>query len=161
MAKSTNLTPSQAKVKRPRPIRYEGEEKNCEAYIARDIITLYVTCGLGYSPIRHILGLDTDKLIEDVVRQHMLGRHNADGTIGELKCPPKKSLDSTAITIINEMTNQRYNTYSDPYIVDMINNKTWSDDPVYTKPLKCSCGAELQPEWRICPYCGDTRSLAK
>lgn len=153
------LSPSQQKVKRPRPVRYDGNKKNCEDYMARDIITLYVYCGLGYSPIRHILGLENDKLIEDVVRQHMLGRTKADGSIGELPCPAKKTLSDSTKAIVNEFA-ARYETFNDRYIIEMVQTGTWKDDPVY-KDVTCSCGAKLDPKWRLCPYCGDTSKLHK
>ena len=153
------LTPSQKKVKRPRPVRYAGDKKNCDDFMARDIITLYVYGGLGYSPIRHILGLETDKLIEDVVRQHMLGRSKADGSVGELFCPPKKKLDDTTRALINEFC-IRYNTYSDKYIITMLDTGVWKDDPVYDQ-VTCVCGAKLDPKWRLCPFCGDTSKLHK
>jgi len=154
-----NLTPAQKKVKRPRPVRYDGPNKNLNDFVARDIITLYLTCGLGYSPIRHILGLETDKKIEDVVRQHMLGRTKANGAEGELYCPPQKNLTQLSRSIINQLT-VMYETYSDPYIIEMLDKGVWKDDPVYNS-IKCVCGADLDPSWKLCPFCGDTSKLHK
>ena len=62
MSKEKLLTPSQMKVKKPRVVNYSNDIYKQQ--YGRDIITLYVACGLGYSPIRHILGLRNDKLIE-------------------------------------------------------------------------------------------------
>lgn len=70
------LTPSQMKCKKPRVVNYKDDLEKQQK--ARDIIILYVDCGLGYSPIRHVVGCKNDKLVEDVVRQHMLGRNNVD-----------------------------------------------------------------------------------
>ena len=88
-----------------RPVYYDRPDysKNMDPEVARDMITLYVTCGLGYSPIRHILGYTSDKPIENVIRQHRLGRsitkHFGSWKECRLSCPLSKQLDSVCLSI--------------------------------------------------------------
>lgn len=146
------LTPTQQKVKRARRVIYDGDNKNTDPDLARDIITLYVTCGLGYSPIRHLLGLKNDKKIEDVIRQHMLGRSGVDGSIGELNCPSRQ-LDDVNTVIILQIAN-KYDTKDEEYVYKMLTSGTWKDDPVTSNYNKCDCGTELESDWTFCPVCG-------
>lgn len=152
---------TQKKVKSPRRCVYEGENKNTEPDLARDIIVLYITCKLGYSAIRHILDLPSDKKIEDVIRQHMFGRKGVDGTIGELFCPGSTTLEEVYVPIIKEIV-KKYNTGSDPYIVEMLTTGKWSDDPITKQIPYCkNCGKELDPEWVSCPFCGKSINYGK
>lgn len=149
------LSPTQKKVKKPRRCIYSGPHKNTDSDVAKDILSLYVTCKLGYSPICHILGLKKHKKIEDVIRQHMLGRKGVDGSIGELYCPSSKELEEQYIPIIKNLISQ-YNTQNDPYIVEMLNTGKWYDD---SYPAKCSsCGSELKGDWVACPFCGKSKT---
>lgn len=151
MSKEKLLTPSQMKVKKPRVVNYSNDIYKQQ--YGRDIITLYVACGLGYSPIRHILGLRNDKLIEDVVRQHMLGRSNVDSENGELYCPQSKKLDVYTSFIIKYMC-ERYGTMTDPYIKSMFETGKWKDDPVTLSKKICPyCSKEMEKDWLFCPYC--------
>lgn len=153
------LTPSQAKVKRPRPIYYTGPYKNADYEFGRDAINLYLVCGLGYSPIRHILGEESDKKIEDIMRQHNLGRKAVSGEDGELFCPGVSKLSETTKATVLELCS-KYGTSDDPYIVKMLKEERWSDDPKYVYPSKCSCGIQLEKGWKICPMCGERISKA-
>lgn len=156
--KSTeNLSSTQKKVKNPRRCIYDGDKKNTDPELARDIISLYVTCKLGYSPIRHIVGLSSDKKIEDVIRQHMLGRKDVDGTIGELSCPNSTEISESCMWLIQEYI-QKYNTGEDAYIRKMLSNNKWNDDPITSKSKVCAfCGKPLESDWVSCPYCGHRR----
>lgn len=148
------LSPTQKKVMKPRRCVYDGEKKNTDPQIARDIISLYVTCKLGYSAIRHILGLPNDKKIEDVIRQHMLGRKGVDGNIGELYCPGSTEIEESCKHIISNMI-QQYGTSEDQYNIRMMSTDKWFDDPVYMKINKCKkCGESIESNWKICPFCG-------
>lgn len=144
------LTPSQMKCKQPRVVNYKDNLEKQQK--ARDIIVLYVDCGLGYSPIRHIIGCKNDKLVEDVIRQHMLGRNNVDDANGELVCPSSKYLSEYQKSIITAKA-QRYLTIDDPYIVDMLANGTWSDDPAYGPCICNVCGNQVEDRWAYCPFC--------
>lgn len=156
-----HLSSTQKKVKNPRRCIYDGPQKNTDSDLARDILSLYITCKLGYSPIRHILGLSSDKKIEDVIRQHMLGRKGVDGSIGELYCPGSKVLEECCVPIIQNLIHV-YDTKNDPYVVEMMVSGKWSDDPISNKSNKCGhCGKDLQPDWISCPYCGEHRNLTK
>ena len=148
--KQVLLTPSQAKCKRPRVVNYKDDKTKQQK--ARDIIILYVECGLGYSPIRHVIGLPNDKLVEDVIRQHMLGRNNVDEANGELFCPQSRYLSDSQVSTIKRISSH-YMTENDPYVLDMIDSRKWSDEPAY-KPNTCkTCGTLLDPEWLYCPFC--------
>ena len=144
------LTPSQVKCKKPRVVNYKDDLEKQQK--ARDIIVLYVDCGLGYSPIRHVVGCRNDKLVEDVIRQHMLGRNNVDDENGELMCPQSRYLSEYQKSIITEKA-MRYLTIDDPYVVDMLANGKWSDDPV-CGPMICKiCGNMIESNWKYCPNC--------
>ena len=145
-----SLTPSQMKCKQPRVVNYKDDPEKQQK--ARDIIVLYVDCGLGYSPIRHIVGCKNDKLVEDVIRQHMLGRNNVDDANGELVCPSSRYLSEYQKSIITAKA-QRYMTIDDPYIVDMLANGTWSDDPAYGPRICNVCGNKVEDGWAYCPFC--------
>ena len=134
------LTPSQMKCKKPRVVNYSGNQEKQQK--ARDIIVLYVECGLGYSPIRHILGLPNDKLVEDVIRQHMLGRNNVES----------RYLSEFQKSIIIQKS-QRYLTEEDPYIVDMLADGKWSDDPICGPKICKVCGNKVEDGWAYCPFC--------
>lgn len=149
-----HLSSTQKKVRHPRRCIYAGEHKNTDITLARDILSLYITCKLGYSPIRHILGLSSDKKVEDVIRQHMLGRKCVDGSIGELYCPGSATIEECYKGIIQGCI-KKYNTQEDPYNKKMMTTGKWTDDPIHKKSNKCPhCNTELQPEWVACPYCG-------
>jgi len=156
-----NLSSTQKKVKQPRRCIYSGEHKNTDPAVARDILSLYITCQLGYSPIRHVLGLLNDKKIEDVIRQHMLGRKGVDGTIGELCCPGCTEISEFCKSVIEDAVT-RYNTKSDPYVIKMLTTGKWGDDPVVKKQTTCiKCGKELQDDWTHCPFCGANRKAGE
>lgn len=144
------LTPSQMKCKKPRVVNYKDDLEKQQK--ARDIIVLYIDCGLGYSPIRHIIGAKNDKLVEDVIRQHMLGRNNVDEENGELMCPQSRYLSEHQKSIITQKA-QRYLTIDDPYIVDMLADSKWSDDPAYGPKIRNVCGNKVEDEWAYCPFC--------
>ena len=144
------LTPSQMKCKKPRVVNYSNDQEKQQK--ARDIIVLYVECGLGYSPIRHILGIPNDKLVEDVIRQHMLGRNNVDEENGELMCPQSRYLSEFQKSIIIQKS-QRYLTEEDPYIVDMLADGKWSDDPICGLKICKVCGTKIEWTWKYCPSC--------
>lgn len=159
MSKSnSNLTPTQKKVKKPRPVYYSGEKKNMDPEVACDILTLYITCKLGYSPIRCIIGDKNDHRIEDVVRQHMVGRKDVDGHFGELQCSGSKVIEEYYKPVIEHMI-RKYGTQNDPYVLQMMNTGKWHDKPAYAKRItNCpKCGKDVEPEWKLCPFCG--RSL--
>ena len=144
------LTPSQMKCKKPRVVNYADDPEKQQK--ARDIIVLYVECGLGYSPIRHIIGCKNDKLVEDVIRQHMLGRNNVDEKNGELFCPQCRYLSEFQKSIIIQKAS-RYLTQDDSYIIDMLANGTWSDDPAYGPKICKVCGNKVEDSWTYCPNC--------
>ena len=148
-----NLTPTQIKVKHPRPVRYAGK-KAVDPCMARQIITLYLTCGLGYSPIREVIGLKSDRLVEDVIRQHMLGRGGVDGEGGELTCPPINPLTPTTALLIKLIAQERGTIHSD-YVERMLREGRWWDEPVTSKVTKCSCGYVIEDKkFNHCPMCG-------
>lgn len=149
-SRKKSLTPSQMKCKQPRVVNYKDNLEKQQK--ARDIIVLYVECGLGYSPIRHIIGCKNDKLVEDVIRQHMLGRNNVDEENGELMCPQSRYLSEYQKSIITAKA-QRYLTTDDPYIVDMLANGKWTDDPAYGPRICNVCGNKVEDEWAYCPFC--------
>ena len=155
-----NLTPTQTKVKRARRIVYSGDNKNMDPELARDIITLYVGFGLGYSPIRHIVGYANDKRIEDVIRQHMFGRSGVDGSIGELTCPASPTLDEVSTKFIMNLAS-KYETLNDDYVDTMLKTGRWKDDPVTSTYNNCECGYEMDKEWTFCPNCGKRRKKPK
>lgn len=147
------LSPTQKKVKKPRRVIYAGEHQNLDPSIARDIITLYIFCQLGYSPIRHVLDLPNDKKIEDVIRQHMLGRTKVDGTIGELACPGNTQLDTLKTKVVRKIAD-KYGTLEEPYVYNMLVTGRWSDDPISSDYGKCECGYKLEDYMVYCPMCG-------
>jgi hypothetical protein len=156
-----HLSSTQRKVKQPRRCIYDGEHQNTDKTLARDILSLYITCKLGYSAIRHILGLPNDKKIEDVVRQHMVGRKGVDGAIGELQCPGSTTIEESYKTVV-EQCMRDYKTQNDPYNVKMMTTGKWEDDPVAKKITTCAfCGKELEDSWVACPYCGKNRDAGK
>lgn len=140
-----------------RPVMYEGPDKKIDSDVGVDILTLYITCGLGYSPIRHILRLKNDKLIEDVIRQHRLGRSitSKPGYEREcrLRCPRASKLDEVSTQIIKRLV-EKYNSISDDYVYLMLTTGSWKDDPVTSDYYKCECGFELEKEFEFCPKCG-------
>ena len=153
---NSDYSPGQRDSKRPRPINYRAFPEIQET--CRDIITMYVTLGLGESAVRHVIGAEDDKLIEDVVRQHNLGRNNIDSGqrvyTTKLYCPNKKELSSLDVRIIQHLCD-KYGTLSDPYNVKLIRNKTWNNDPSYMKNKNCrNCGHTVPFENNFCPMCG-------
>lgn len=150
-----NLTPAQKKVKQGRPVYYEGEKKNCEPEIARDIIFLYVTCGMGYSAARHVTGGKSDKLIEDVIRQHGFGRKSVDGDKGELQCPGSYTLSEKFLPLVRDLI-KKYGTGNDSYNIKMLETGECRDDPLCAKKIKeCpKCHADWDESWNFCPQCG-------
>ena len=140
--------------KNARPVYYSGEQMNFDPDVARDIITLYVTCAIGYSAIRHIIGLKNDKRIEDVICQHNLGRRYEEEHPGQLLCPGRSAIGDIEQSIIYQMVH-KYMTADDPYVVEMLKTRRWSDDPAYASKVRVcpKCGMELAPEWRGCPVC--------
>ena len=149
-----DLNVFQKNVKRPCPVRYGHKKGEVDPEKARYIIELYVCCGLGYSPIRHILGLPNDKIIENVIRQHGFGRKGIKPEKGELFCPSKKKLDSKSAYIIKDAA-EYFGTSSDEYIIQMLKCGYWCDDPVCSNPNKCSCGYIIEdPNFNLCPMCG-------
>lgn len=152
----SDYSPGQRRSQRPRPINYRAFPEIQE--MARDIITMYVTIGLGESAIRHVIGLDDDKPIEDVVRQHNFGRNNLDKgkyvCTTKLYCPNKKELDSLDVRMIQRLCD-KYGTLSDPYNVKLIEEKTWNNDPAYIKDKNCpKCNHVVPFEDNFCPKCG-------
>ena len=144
------LTPSQMKCKKPRVVNYKDDLEKQQR--ARDAIVLYVECGLGYSPIRHVLGCGNDRLVEDVIRQHMLGRNNVDDENGELFCPQSRYLSDYQKTIVS-MKAKRYLTDVDPYVIDMLDSGKWSNDPVCGPKICKICGNKVKDSWMYCPNC--------
>lgn len=154
------LTPTQKIVKRPGKCRYAGEDKNVEPEVARWIITLYLTCRLGYTPIKHILGLANDKVIENVVRQHGLGRSQVRHDIGELKCKGDKHIQDWYMPVIIEAMTE-FGTRNNAYNEKMITTRTWNDESRGQDKFCRNCGKELKPEWIRCPYCSSGHSTKK
>lgn len=156
--KSTHLSPEQLAVKRPGRIIYEGEGMNCSPERARHIIELYLVGKLGYSPIRHILNEPHDHRIENVIRQHRLGRSKVNGNNGELECPGSSRLDLKTTRMIKEYS-EYYGTSKDPYVVEMVNKGRWKDDPIKADDTKCnSCKFEFKDaDYQFCPKCGKPR----
>lgn len=72
--KSNCFCEAQSRVKRSRPVYYSGPKKNCDPERARHIIEMYLVGQMGYTPIRYIIGDENEHRIENVIRQHMLGR---------------------------------------------------------------------------------------
>lgn len=162
------LTPTQRKVARPRKVNYyDPNGKNyVDPQVARDIIVLYVWCGLGYSPIRELLGHTNDKVIEDVVRQHMFGRSQTthevvvDGVsypfYGELVCPGCKGhkLDQHTTPIVVAIAD-RYGTRNNQYVKEMLKRGEWWDAPSYIKSKPCpKCGKDASTSDKLCKFCG-------
>lgn len=155
MARRTRFT--ELDVVKFRPVYYDGPKQKLTHEMGADILTLYITCGLGYSPIRHIMGLKNDKIIEDVVRQHRLGRsltRKEDGyTECRLRCHSSKCLDDVTTRIVGRIAD-KYNTSDTEYVYNMLTTGTWKDDPVGSDYYKCKvCGQDIELEWQFCPNC--------
>lgn len=140
-----------------RPVYYDGPDKKLESDTGVDILTLYIVCGLGYSPIRHIIRAKNDKIIEDVIRQHRLGRSLTRKEDGykecRLRCPGSNRLDELTTQIVLRIA-QKHGTEDEDYVHNMLITGMWSDDPVGADYNKCKvCGNDLNPEWIICPIC--------
>lgn len=158
---------AQQDLKQPRVVIYAGKNKNCDPELARHILELYIVCQFGYTPIKHVLGQLNDKKIEDVVRQHMLGRRNVRGENGELFCPSNKKLSDKSRSIVIELA-RMYNTLEDPYVETMLKTGIWEDE---SKPNRAEdevdysvcpeCGAEYTENAKYCAACGHNRSLDK
>lgn len=149
------LNYSQKKVKKPRPVYYDGPDKNVDPDMGRDILVLYIHGQLGYSPIRCILGLSNDHAIEDVVRQHMLGRKDVDGAQGELYCPSQKVISEECIPLIKRLA-KKYGTEDNEEVQRMLHLGEWRDVPAYEKRVtECpKCGkARADMSWAYCPFC--------
>ena len=156
-----NLSSTQKKVKQPRRCIYDGENKNTDPELARDILSLYITCELGYSPIRHLVGLNSDKKIEDTIRQHMLGRKGVDGSIGELYCPGSTCLPEEAKEVVSSIA-RKYKTKEDPYVKELLLTGKWKDDPIKATKKVCDhCGKELEKDWKVCPFCGTRKESGR
>lgn len=149
-----NLTPTQKNVKRGRPLFYDGPHKNADPKVARDIVSMYVTCGMGYSAIRHVIGHKNDKFIEDVIRQHMFGRKNVKGDDGEIYCPGSSTLHGRFKDLVQYYVH-KYGTNNDPYVIEMMTTGKCGDDPAYNKKLQnCpKCGEAWHDRWVRCPIC--------
>ena len=148
-----------------KPVYYEGPKKKLDHDMGVDILTLYITCKLGYSPIRHIIGLKNDKIIEDVIRQHRLGRALTKKEDGykecRLRCPSDSHLNELTTTIIKQIA-EKYNTLNEDYVYKMLTTGTWADDPVGADYNKCKkCGADINPEWIFCPMCQTRLKVSK
>lgn len=152
---------------RLRPVPYDGPNPKLSRDTGRDILTLYLVCKLGYSPIRHVIGLKNDKLIEDVIRQHRLGRSISKKEDAwrecRLRCPSSTQLDEISTKIIINIAN-KYGTIDEDYVHKMLTTGKWEDDPVTSEYNNCpKCGLELSPEDYFCRRCGirvrDTRQL--
>lgn len=161
------LTPTQHVMNsRKRKVSYNPDvNKNyIDPDVAKNILILYLL-GFGYSPIRHLIGEKNDKKVEDVVRQHMIGRTKTselhiefDGEdfpfYGELYCPSKRKLTEDMVFYAN-LVGHSYNTLSDEYVVEMFKTGEWHDDPVNPRTKKCkNCGEELESHHNFCPVCG-------
>lgn len=150
----------QKKNKRPRYVYYDGPKKNCEPKDARRILELYVAHGLGYTPIRHILRFKHEHLIEDVVRQTLLGRNRVDGSCGELLCPSVNVISDLSCKRI-QMIMEEYGTLSDPYNAEMLKTRRWEDSSAgKTKKVKIckSCKHEIPDDNNFCGFCGKPRN---
>ena len=155
MARRTRFT--ELDVVKFRPVYYSGPKKKLDPEVGVDILILYITCGLGYSPIRHILGLKNDKLIEDVIRQHRLGRSLTKKEDGykecRLRCKSASKLDEISTQIVKNLS-EKYDTQKDDYVYMMLTTGTWSDDPVGADYYTCKvCGATIDLDWKFCPQC--------
>lgn len=155
MARRTRFT--ELDVVKFRPVQYEGPEPKMDPETGVDILTLYITCKLGYSPIRHIVKCKNDKLIEDVIRQHRLGRSLTRKEDGykecRLRCPSSEKLDEISTKIIMQIA-EKHGTLNDDYVRKMLETGTWKDDPVGADYYKCKkCGYDLQEDWEFCPKC--------
>lgn len=149
------LSPTQTDVKHPCPVKYKDNLKLQDQ--ARDIILLYIGAKLGYTPIKHIVGLKSDKLIENVVRQHMFGRQDIKWDKGELPCPNSKALDEFSAFLVIKIA-KKWNTLQDPYVDKMIHNNKWYDESNLKKSklTKCKhCGFESDKKFKFCPMCGE------
>lgn len=155
MARRTRFT--ELDIVKFRPVYYEGPKKKLDHDTGVDIITLYVVCGLGYSPIRHVIGAKNDKIIEDVIRQHRLGRSLTKQTDGykecRLRCPGVNTLDEFTTKIVLRIA-QKHGTEDEDYVHKMLVTGRWQDDPVGSDYNKCKiCGTVLDPNWIFCPTC--------
>lgn len=155
MARRTRFT--ELDVVKFRPVYYEGPNKKLDHSVGVDIITLYIVCGLGYSPIRHIVKLKNDKIIEDVIRQHRLGRSLTRKEDGykecRLRCPNSQKLDEFTTQVVLRIA-QKYGTENEDYVYRMLTTGTWKDDPIDSNYHKCKhCGFELDESWTFCPNC--------
>ena len=152
----------QEKVKSAHVIRYRGDNKNCDEKFARDVITLYLTCKLGYAPIRRILGKKSERKIGDIIRQHGFGRKSLkakNNSDTELNCPSSTIISKIDCELIKEIAKD-YGTYDDPYVKNMIETGRWKDEK-RTRVWKCKCGQEWEDGWAFCPKCGTRRDPAK
>lgn len=157
MARRTRFT--ELDVVKFRPVYYEGPNKKLDHEVGLDILTLYIVCGLGYSPIRHIIGVKNDKIIEDVIRQHRLGRSLTRKEDGykecRLRCPKASTLDEFTTQVVLRVA-KKYGTENDEYVYKMLTTGTWKDDPVGADYYKCKkCGNECMLTWDVCPNCGE------
>ena len=154
---------------KPRVVRYRGEKANFTDSLGCDIITLYLTCKLGYAPIRMIMGLSNDSKIERVIYQHKLFRADPDNhDVTDLQAESATKIDDIYMPIIKDRIN-KYNTADHPYIAKMLKTQTWYDlDPSKERDLiadfegRCrNCSSKLDPKWDFCPKCGKRRNVEK
>jgi len=155
MARRTRFT--ELDVVKFRPVYYEGDQKKLDHDTGVDILTLYITCGLGYSPIRHIIGAKNDKIIEDVIRQHRLGRALTKKSDGykecRLRCPNAQKLDEITTQIVLRIA-QKHGTENEDYVYNMLTTGRWQDDPVGADYYTCKvCGQAIELDWVECPTC--------
>lgn len=140
-----------------RPVYYDGPKQKLDHSTGVDILTLYIVCGLGYSPIRHIIGARNDKIVEDVIRQHRLGRSLTRKYDGykecRLRCPGKTQLDEFTTKIVLNIAT-KHGTENDDYVWKMLTTGQWKDDPVDANYYKCKkCGNDIELDWVVCPHC--------
>lgn len=155
----------QEKVKTAPTIRYRGENKNCDEQFARDVITLYLTCKLGYAPIRRILGQKSEKKINSIIRQHGLCRKDpkkSDSSDAQLFCPSSKTISEIDSKLIRDIAKQ-YGTLESEYVSNMLRTGVWTDEK-RTDSWKCpNCGTKYDEKesWDFCPKCGRRINPAK
>lgn len=127
---------------------YRGTDANFDPELARDIITLYVTCSFGPRAIQHVLGLPCPRPIYDVLSQHNLCLNdNVDACVEfELHRDTSRRLQSYQRQVVYAMI-KKYSTADDSRVVSLLTaSESAEPDAVQTghravkvRPVKVTC----------------------
>lgn len=115
------------KSRRPKIYHEDTFKGQVQQNDAKNILLLYL-CGLGYSPIRHILGMRySETSIARIVTNHKLGRREVAGDEGYLCCKAQNPYSDFTAMVVNTISNY-YGTVNDEYITNMVATRLWHDE---------------------------------